>query len=100
MSKSKGTRYTRQEREELLALYHQSGYTVSRFCAEMDISYGTIKRWLGRQSTSVSLVEVATLPPSASSSLRVRLPNGIECELVAGLGREETLSWIRGLKSC
>ena len=39
MGKDKGTRYTNDEREELLALYRQSGYGVSRFCKEMDISY-------------------------------------------------------------
>jgi len=50
MGKSKGNRYTKAEREELLELYRQSGYGVTRFCREMDISYATLKRWLGRDS--------------------------------------------------
>lgn len=100
MGKDKGTRYTNDEREELLALYRQSGYGVSRFCKEMDISYATLKRWLGRESRGVSFVEVAADPAAAvPASLSVRLANGISCELGYS-SRDEAIHWIRELKRC
>ena len=98
MGKGKGTRYSEEEREELVQLYRQSGYGISRFCKEMDISYATLKRWLRRKP--VSFVEVAADSLSrVSASLVVRLPNGISLELGAA-SREETVDWIRDLNRC
>lgn len=98
MSKSKGTRYSKDERDELMQLYRQSGYGVSRFCKEMDISYATLKRWLERKPTGFVEVTADSLAPS-STSLAVRLPNGISCDLRVS-NRDEALGWIRDLKGC
>ena len=98
MGKSKGTRYSDEERDELVQLYRQSEYGISRFCKEMDISYATLKRWLGRKP--VRFVEVTADSLSrVSTSLTARLPNGISLELSAA-SREEALGWIRELKRC
>lgn len=102
MSKNRSKRYSRKEREEFVELYRQSGYSVWRFCKEMNLSYETLKRWLGEQSPNYSLIEVtpAEAPVDRSIQLAVRLPNGIVCELGAGLSRQETLNWVRELKQC
>lgn len=98
MSKDKGKRYSKEEREELLQLFGQSGYSASRFCKEMGICYRTLKRWLSKQSPRFDLVEVAN--PIESSALRVLLPNGIRCEIPSGFGRGEAADLIRELKAC
>jgi len=98
MGKSKGTRYSDEEREELVQLYRRSGYGISRFCKEMDISYATLKRWLGRKPASFVEVTTDSLS-SVSTSLTVRLSNGISCDLRVS-SREEALDWIRELKRC
>jgi len=102
MAKHKGHRYTQEEREELLELYRQSGYGISRFSSEMSISYATIKRWLKPKATpTIKLIEVASDPVSNSAApLIVRLPNGIACEIGSALSRAETVNWIRELKRC
>lgn len=104
MSKNRSKRYSQTEREELMELYRQSGYSVWRFCKEMNLSYETLKRWLRDRTPGHGLVEVtaaAGAPPEQSSvRLSVRLPNGIVCELGAGLSSEEALNWVRELKGC
>jgi transposase-like protein len=99
VSNNRGKRYSKSEREELLQLFDQSGYSASRFCREMGVCYATLKRWLGRESPRVNLIEVATATSSNAVALRVRLPNGIECELGSDLGRSEVTQWIRELKA-
>jgi len=100
VSKSKGKRYSDEEREELLALFDQSGYSASRFCSEMGLCYGTLKRWRSRQSPRVDLLEVAGPVGVDGASLRVFLPNGVRCEVAGGLGRSEVAGLIRDLASC
>jgi len=100
VSKSKGKRYSDQEREELLALFDQSGYSASRFCKEMGLCHGTLKRWLSRESSGVDLLEVAGPADMDGVSLRVFLPNGVRCEVAGGLGRGEVAGLIRALKGC
>lgn len=104
MSKKRSKRYSQAEREELMELYGQCGYSVWRFCREMNLSYDTLKRWLSERAPGHGLVEVTAVagaPPERSSvRLSVRLPNGIVCELGAGLSREETLNWVRELNRC
>ena len=100
MSNDRGKRYSKSEREELLQLFEQSEYSASRFCREMGVCYATLKRWLGRESPRVNLVEVTAAASSNAVALRVRLPNGIECELGSGLSRSEVAQWIRELKAC
>jgi len=100
VSKSKGKRYSEDEREELLSLFDQSGYSASRFCKEMGLCYGTLKRWRSRESPRVDLVEVANPVGIESASLRVFLPNGIQCEIAGGFGRGETADLIRELNGC
>jgi transposase-like protein len=100
MGKSKGTRYSDEEREELVELYRQSGYSVSRFCREMELSHATLKRWLGRSPARACFVEVSADSLSrVSASLVARLPNGISLELGCA-SREEAIGWIRELKRC
>ena len=100
MNKSKGKRYSEEEREELLALFDQSGYSASRFCKEMGLGYGTLKQWLSRGSPRVDLVEVASPSGLDGVSLRVFLPNGVRCEIAGCLGSGEVAGLIRELKAC
>lgn len=103
MSKKRSKRYSRAEREELMELYGQCGYSVWRFCREMNLSYDTLKRWLGERSPGRGLVEVtAAGAPSGQPAVRlsVRLPNGIVCELGGELSSKEVLNWVRELNRC
>ena len=102
MKKSGIKRYTEEERGDLVQLYRQSGYSASRFCKEMSLSYPTLKRWLGNETAKVSLVEVVVeeIMPAESLSMNIRLPNGIECELRSKLTSRETITLIRELKGC
>ena len=101
MSKKRSKRYSQAEREELMELYGQCGYSVWRFCREMNLSYDTLKRLLSERTPRHGLVEVtSTGAPLEESTVRlsVSLPNGIVCELGAELSREEALNWVRELK--
>lgn len=102
MSKKRGNRYSAKEREELVELYRQSGYSIWKFCREMNLGYMTLKRWLEEEAPSYSLVEVTTAgePTKASIGLSVRLPNGLVCELGGKLSPSEVLNWVRELKGC
>ena len=100
MSKDRGKRYTDSEKEELLQLFEQSGCSVSRFSKEMGVSYGTLRRWLGREKPRFDLVEVAAPFPASSGAMRVRLPNGIECQIPQGFVRGEAAALIRELAAC
>jgi len=100
VSKSKGKRYSEQEREELLALFNQSGYSASRFCKEMGLCHGTLKRWLSKGASRVDLVEVAGPAGFDGVSLRVYLPNGVRVEIAGALGRGEAAGLMRDLASC
>ena len=102
MKKSGTKRYTEEERRELVQLYRQSGYSVWRFCREMNLGYMTLKRWLENETTKVNLVEVVVeeIVAAESLSMNIRLPNGIECELRSKLTSRETITLIRELKGC
>ena len=100
MNKDKGKRYTQGEREELLELFAQSGYSVSRFSKEMGVSYATLKRWLGGERPRFDLVEASVPLPGAATALRVRLPSGIECEIPRDVARGEAAAFIRELMAC
>lgn len=104
MAKSKGQRYSEEERRELVRLYRESGYGITRFCQEMELSYATLRRWLGEEAPdAVSFVEVETGPEGRGAddgALRVWLPNGIVCELGAGADPSVAAGWIRELAQC
>lgn len=102
MPRKRRKNYSRAEREELIELYRQSGYSIYRFCKEMNLGYETLKRWLENETPKVSLVEVTVseAPVDHSIQLAVRLPNGLVCELGTALSMAETLNWVRELKAC
>lgn len=102
MKKSGTKRYTEEQRRELVQLYRQSGYSVWRFCREMNLGYMTLKRWLGNETTKVNLVEVVVeeKAPANFLSMNIRLPNGIECELKSQLTSREAITLMRELKGC
>ena len=104
MGKDKGKRYTSEEKAELIGLYEQSGYSVSRFCSEMGLSYATLRRWLEPASSSlterIELVEVTTESHSTSRASGIRLPNGILIELGEGQGASSIATLARELMAC
>ncbi len=102
MTKKRGNRYSVKEREELMELYRQGGYSVWKFCQEMNLGYMTLKRWLDEEASKHSLIEVtaAEAPIERPIQLAVRLPNGLVCELGGDLGLEEILNWVWELKGC
>ncbi|WP_425607666.1 IS66 family insertion sequence element accessory protein TnpA [Pelagicoccus enzymogenes] len=50
---NEGKRYTAEQKQELLELFRQSGMNASRFCKETNVSYPTLSRWLGPESTKL-----------------------------------------------
>jgi len=102
MTKKVIKRYSQAERKGLVELYRQSGYSVWRFCKEMNLGYETLKRWLKEEPPKYGLVEVTVgdTPPVESVTLTIRLPNGIVCEVGTALSPEETLNWVRALRTC
>lgn len=102
MPKKRSKHYSASEREELIELYRQSGYSIYKFCKEMSLGYETLKRWLKNEPAKVNLVEVSVedATPEQSFRLTIRLSNGIACELGTALSMSETLSWVRELKGC
>jgi hypothetical protein len=100
MNKSKGKWYSEEGREELLALFDQSGSSVSPFCKEMGLGKGALKQWLSRGPPRADLLEVAGPASLDGVSLRVYLPNGARCEIGGGFGCGEVAGLIRELKAC
>jgi transposase-like protein len=102
MSNKRRKRYSQAERAELVGLYRQSGYSLWKFCQEMNLGYETLKRWLKEETSRFSLVEVTALdaPKERRVQLAVRLPNGLVCELGGELSSKEVLNWVRELRGC
>ena len=104
MGKEKGKRYTPEEKAELISLYEQSGYSISRFCSEMGLSYATLRRWLEPAASSlaerIELVEVTTESPSLPRASGIRLPNGILIELDERQGASSIATLARELMAC
>ena len=102
MSKTRNSRYSQTEREELVKLYRQSGYSIYRFSKEMNLAYETLKRWLKAENSRFSLIEVTAtdVPMDRLVQLAVRLPNGLVCELGSEMSPAEALNWVRELKAC
>ena len=100
MSAERGKRYTKDRKQELLELFHRSGMNAASFCREMNVSYPTLKRWLGPEpSKPVRFVEIGEAGAGASR-LSVALPNGIWAEFPMEADRSVVASWIRELKAC
>ena len=100
MSKERGKRYTKEQKQELLELFGESGLSVARFCREMKLSYGTLKRWLDPEpSQSVRFVEIDEADSSAGR-LSLALPNGLWVEFPVSAPKPAVASWIRELKAC
>jgi len=106
MNKPKGKRYSKEEREELLSSFDQSGQSVTRFCREQGLSYPTLKRWLegcAEETDGLRLIEVRSDGEDANDTsclMTIRLPNGLECHVWSGSNRQEVLSWIGELLQC
>ncbi|MDQ8183899.1 transposase [Pelagicoccus sp. SDUM812005] len=100
MSTERGKRYTAEQKQELLELFRQSGLNASRFCKEMNLSYPTLKRWLGPAATKpVQFVEVGGAEPG-EGRLSIALPNGLWAEFPLDADRSVVAGWIRELKAC
>jgi len=83
-----------------MELFRQSGLNASRFCKEMNLSYPTLKRWLGPSPTKVvQFVEVGE-DESNEARMSVALPNGIWAEFPLCAEKSVVASWIRELKAC
>ena len=100
MSTVRGKRYTQEQKKELVELFRQSGMNASRFCKEMNVSYPTLRRWLGPEpSKPVRFVEIGEADP-CGGRLSVALPNGLWAEFPLSTDKSVVTSWIRELKAC
>lgn len=100
MSTERGKRYTQEQKQELLELFRQSGLSASRFCKEMNLSYPTLKRWLGPGPSKQALFVEIGEADSATSRLTVALSNGLWVEFPLEAEKSAVASWIRELKAC
>ena len=100
MSTERGKRYTADQKQELLELFRQSGMNASRFCKDMNLSYPTLKRWLGASAADpVRFVEIGEAE-SSEGRLSIALPNGLWAEFPLDADRSVVANWIRELKAC
>jgi transposase-like protein len=104
MSKSRGERYTKEERSNLLKSYRESGKSVAVFSREAGIGYMTLRRWAGEgkgKLAEAQFIEVyANGAEPRGIRLRILLPEGMICESVEALGMAEAIELIRGLAGC
>jgi hypothetical protein len=104
MSKSRGERYTGEEREELVKQFRESGKSALQFSREAGIGYMTLKRWVGGgqgKLAEAQFIEVyANGAEPRGIRLRILLPEGMICESVEALGMAEAIELIRGLAGC
>ena len=89
--------WTAAERAEWLALFQRSGQTAAEFCRDNDLSPATLSIWRQQTQTLPSsdegLVEVpmptfsepaAKTPVPTVPAVTVRLPDGMQIQIVAG----------------
>ena len=100
MSTERGKRYTEDQKQELLELFRQSGLKASRFCMETNLSYPTLKRWLGPQPSKPAQFVEIDQSESSGGRLSVALPNGLRAEFPLDAEKPVVASWIRELKAC
>jgi transposase-like protein len=84
-----------QERAEWVALFEKSGQTALEFCRDNDLAPATLSLWraqlqgaAGDAEGAGELVEIplATLsaPSAVSAAVTMRLPGGVQLQIVAG----------------
>lgn len=100
MTTEKGKRYTQERKRELVELFRQSGQSATRFCREMNVSYPTLRRWLGPEpSKPVRFVEIGEADPGVGR-LSVALPSGLWAQFPLSADKAVVASWIRELRAC
>ena len=95
-------RRSRAEIDQLLELFEGSGQTQAAFCREHGLSVPTFSSWRRKRREAESLpgfraVRVVGFPPAAAGPL-VRLPDGIEIVLPAGVSPAELCGVVAMLK--
>ena len=97
MDTRKAKRYTKDQCDELVELFRQSGMKAGRFCKENGVSYPTLRKWLEpAPSERAQLIEL--VDAGAGAPVTARLPNGISLEIPAEPGA--AAAWIRELMRC
>ena len=86
---------TKEEKQELLQLYRQSGMSVRAFAEEFELNLGTFRNWLYKKPAKnipaddgCSLVEVEALKVKQcmdSQNIRIR-KNGTEILILISIG--------------
>lgn len=97
-SKKKRVRRSRAEIEEMLAAYERSGLTQQAFCREKGLSVATFSSWRRKAGAGGVLRPVRLAGTSASPSIAVRFPDGLEVFFPAGSGPEEIAQVVASLK--
>ena len=69
-------RVNKQEARRLLRRYHQSGKTLSHFCASQGVSFTQLRSWFGRFTLEKrKRVEIVQQKEDESSFVRVHIKN-------------------------
>ena len=74
---------SRQEKEELLSQWKQSGKSRKEFCQEQGINYGTFVTWPHEYNRKVKagFKEVKLVQPAPSLFAQVYFPSGIRVDI-------------------
>lgn len=102
----KRTRRTRAEIEELLAAYETAGLTQREFCRERGVSLATFGSWRRKyrgdsNGRAGGFCEVRLREAGAAESVAIRLADGTEVFLAAGLAPVRLAEYVAALRgSC
>lgn len=100
-TKTKRTRRSRAEIDELLEAFERSGQTRKAFCRERGLSVATFSSWRRRRAAERggegTLRPVRVAGPAAGGPV-VRTPGGVEVTLPAGTAAAEIAALVNGIE--
>ena len=96
------TRYSDEDREQLMEEHARSGLTKKDFCEQYGINTGTFHGWFKRKRDKASgkspeFAEVEVSSPTMSAAIEVLLPNGARIGVRHQGKQSELISLVRGL---
>lgn len=102
-SEMRWKRRSREQINELLAAYQESGQTQSEFCRQQGLSVATFSSWRRKyhgqaEGRSVGFCEVRLKGGAGAESTAIRLTDGTEVFLAGGLSPVRVAEYVAALR--